>query len=420
VYALSVIICGNWAGGVYLAAVPAYAVHTVLTSPGGWRRLLSWRLWAVLAGVALAAGAYLAAVAGTSTRLDVRWAEVGYAVYFLAALYILLRWLDRLVWLGLGKALAKVSRGAGWAGRAGVALRLAVLVAVGGPLVASALMTHWVRFAETSDPRQLTGADYAPAAFLAADGTEIRGWHMPCPDPASDASVILAPGRNMGKSTMVPVATRLNLAGYSVLIIDLRGEGASGGHSRGLGATESQDVIGAVNYLRWAHPRQSRHIFAMGILQGATAVLAAAAGDARIEAIVADSPLPGPQDELKEVAGALPGPLGDYFRQATLSLASFQAGYDLSSKSASRCIGQIGPRPVLLIYGQDDALVQREAIGQMLAQARPSMLWRAPQAGHGEALLRHGDEYCDIMRKLFASVECHLPPFEWAQTASPS
>lgn len=419
VCALSFMICGSVADAAYLGAAPIFVIHAILTPGKARRLLLSWRLWACVGGLAVAVGAYMVLLSASSSRVGVLWTELAVAVYFLAALYILLRGLDSLVWAGLSRVLP-AEGGRGWARRAGVALRLAVLVAAGGPLVASALMTHWVRFAETTDPGQLTGADYSPAAYLASDGTRIQGWLMPCGDPASDASVILAPGRSMGKSMLVPLATRLNLAGYSVLIIDLRGEGASGGHSRGLGVTESQDVIGAVNYLRWSHPRQSRHIFAMGISQGATAVLAAAAADARIEAVVADSPLPNPRDELKEIAGALPGPLGDYFRQATFPLASLQAGCDLSSKGAGRCIGQIGPRPVLLVYGQDDALVPQEAIGQMYAQARPSLLWRAPQAGHGEALLRHGDEYCGIARKLFLSVQLGLPAFEWARMTTPS
>ena len=55
---------------------------------------------------------------------------------------------------------------------------------------------------------------------------------------------------------------------------------------------ESTDVTAAVRYLRQVHPGQSSTLFALGVSEGATAVLEAAQQDGRIDAVVIDSAFP--------------------------------------------------------------------------------------------------------------------------------
>jgi pimeloyl-ACP methyl ester carboxylesterase len=171
--------------------------------------------------------------------------------------------------------------------------------------------------------------------------------------------------------------------------------------------------------LRQAHPGRSRQVFALGISQGASAVLGAAARDPRIEAVVADSVLPSPRDQIGQATSWLPWPLGAYFREATLALASVQLGCDLSTEAVCRRIAWIGPRPILLIHGQADTAAPIGTVEQLCRSARtPVMLWRVPQARHAEPFLKDPHGYSQVVSETLRSVRVGLPAFQWASPAN--
>ncbi len=290
------------------------------------------------------------------------------------------------------------------------------MVLLGGPVVAAALATHWVKFGDATDPGRLRGLAYEQAGFYTSDGVHLRAWYIPTHDAlGGDTTVVLVPGRGMGKASAILQAERLTKIGSNVLLMDLRGEGGSEGHSRGFGVVEAKDVSAAVGYLRQAHPQQSRQVFALGISQGASAVLGAAATDRRIEAVVADSVLPSPREEIGRVASWMPWPLDRYFRETTLLLASVQLGHDLQVEGASGRIAWISPRPVLMIHGQEDQAVPIQAAQKLYASAGlPAMLCRVPGAGHAECFLRDPEGYSQVISKTLRSVRAGLPAFEWA------
>ncbi len=102
----------------------------------------------------------------------------------------------------------------------------------------------------------------------------------------------------MPKGCSLNYAQMLCLGRCNVLLFDLRGEGGSAGHSRSFGVREARDVLGAVQYLEQEHAEASHSIYALGISQGASAVLRAAATDVRVRAVVVDSTLTISQDLL--------------------------------------------------------------------------------------------------------------------------
>ena len=409
--ALSVACCGLGVEAVYLAAVPAFGAWKLI-APGGGLRRPQWRHIAYAALLAAATAAYLAAIGATMPLAKVRWSELPLALYFIASLHAILWFIDRLASASLGWALrikpsAPASR---WRNGLRQAGRSAALLLIGVPVIAAALCTHWVKFDDRTDPQQMCNLQYEPAGFLTADGLRLGGWYIPT--LSSNAAVVLAPGRGMGKAACLPYAKILHDLGFSVLLIDLRGEGLSEGHASALGVLEPQDVLAGVNYLRQAHPQASEHVLAMGISHGAAAVLGAAAQSSIIEAVIADSAFPSPASQLADVSEPL-GSVGRFLRQATLLAASAQVGCDLQQVQVARDIARIGPRPVLMIHGWQDETVPMQQADELYAHAQdPALLWRVQGAGHANSLAVCGEQYTWMLRNVLRNIRLGLPAFQ--------
>jgi hypothetical protein len=425
VFGLSAIACGSAAEAVYVAAIPGFAIYAAMFHRSVLKRL-SWKHGAYLAAISVAAGGCLIAFTYVNPYVRIGWQEILVSLYFLAALHILL-------WSGDQVFSALLSRALGIAGTppapglpapglpagrqvaAKTVLRLAALVLVGGPFVASALVTHWPKFQDVLDPKELCDLEYQPMGFYTRDQVRLEGWFILATANASDTTVIVVPGRGVSKSCFLPHAMMLADWWFNVLLLDLRGEGTSDGHVRGFGVIEAQDVVGALDCLRQARPQQSRHVFVLGISQGAAAALAAARTDDRIEAVVADSVFPSPAAELRSLTGWLPWPLDWHFEQTTLLFASLELGRNLFREGPYRDIAAVSPRPVLLIHGREDTVIPpREAEGLFSAAGYPAMLWRVRGAGHAEGLQANPANYARIVSRMLLRVRMGLPPFPQA------
>src|SRR6266536_2861142 len=115
-------------------------------------------------------------------------------------------------------------------------------------------------------------ADPAPIApveritFFATDGVSLSGWYAV--DPAARATVVLVHGFKSSRSEMLPWASFLRAAHYSVLLYDGRGCGDSTGMF-GSGATEPRDVAGAATYIRAHGAPGSARVAVLGLSLGA-------------------------------------------------------------------------------------------------------------------------------------------------------
>jgi pimeloyl-ACP methyl ester carboxylesterase len=250
-----------------------------------------------------------------------------------------------------------------------------------------------------------------------ADGISLEGWFLPAaaagsssPDGAmgapipSDTTVIVVPGRGMPKGCSLNYAQMLCLGRCNVLLLDLRGEGGSAGHSRSFGVREARDVLGAVQYLQESRAQASRYIFAFGISQGASAVIRAAAVDERVRAVVVDSTLTIAQDILPaRVLLGLPAPLRVYLAGMTRAFASAELGCNLFRQADLAAItAQLSPRPFLVIHGAQDLIADpNEATRLFEAAGQPKCLDMVPDAGHAEALLLEGAPYIIRILQLF-------------------
>ena len=451
----------------YVAVLPIFVCYTLIVRPSLVRRLRYYHAFYVLLLAAMVAG-YLMVLARAVPQLRVRWLEVPLAVWFLLTMHVVVWLMDRIVNVGLSAAFGLAGLGPvaekseirnpksetnpkfeGPKRSAGLplfriwdlgpsclfrisrfgfrisdlqaafqtGLRVVLLLAIAGPYILALFAVHWVKFADNTDPMRRCKMAFETVRVQTADGISLDGWFLPAsaagsssPDGArgdpipSDTTVIVVPGRGMPKGCSLNYAQMLCLGRCNVLLLDLRGEGGSAGHSRSFGVREARDVLGAVQYLQESRAQASRYIFAFGISQGASAVIRAAAVDERVRAVVVDSTLTIAQDILPaRVLLGLPAPLRVYLAGMTRAFASAELGCNLFHQADLAAVtAQLSPRPFLVIHGAQDLIADpNEAARLFEAAGQPKCLDMVPDAGHAEALLLEGTPYIIRILQLF-------------------
>lgn len=278
-------------------------------------------------------------------------------------------------------------------GRALAALVVAVVV-VGVIVPAVIAYRLYPARAPVDDDPGRHGLSYEAISFASLlDGAPLSGWFMPSPNPTGRA-IVIAPGidnNRLENGITLRLAPALLAAGFDVLAFDLRGEGESGGAPITFGAREQWDVLGAV---KEAKARGAGRVGVLGFSLGAASAILAAARSVEIDALVADSGFFDLEEMLtREMEGRyhLPGPLAAY------ALLDYRllSGTDPSDVQPGLVIGDIAPRPILLIHGTADGTFPTSDSERLLAAAGGSaaQLWLVPGAGHTQSYFADPVEY---------------------------
>lgn len=386
---------------VHLGLLPAVALYVGLYRPT-WSRQLATRHLIYFATLGVLAAAYLVAMARTSPVLQVRWGEWAWAVYMLLAIHVVVVLID-----------LNVRRAAAWTTRpvaaqhpalaraAAGGIRVTVLLAVIAPYIIATFMTHWVKLAEPADPADSLGPACRRVDFETSDGIRLAGWYLPAAKGPTDATVIIAPSHAPSR-TAVLCRAHLLAKDFNVFLYDGRGQRDSGGHTHTSGQLESRDVIAAVSCVKTRYPQAARHVFGVGIREGALAMTAAAARDDRIEALVLDDPVSA-YPVLDQLTGPLPGGLARYVRQATLLIASAETGCDLLTGPQTD-VAALGSRPILLVCNADRPAKQHAYAAGLASAARgPVGVWMTPGFGLQERL-QQSDTYCECVYAMLESI----------------
>ena len=241
-----------------------------------------------------------------------------------------------------------------------------------------------------ADPHKLD-LGYEDVAVPTAAGATLRGWFVPG-SWDMNAGVIAVHGAGSDRSGFLPLLPFLNEAGYHVLLFDLRDHGTSDGLGRGLGFgyREMHDVSAAVTYMKTK--RRLRRVVVLGVSMGAASGILAAAGDTRIDGVIADASWGHIEDVM------LQSPNRRWFVSDRLITAirdfTFLRLGVLGDPEPLDVIGRIAPRPILLIQGTDDALVPPGEAERLFAAAgEPKELWIVEGGRHGQLFASHPDEY---------------------------
>jgi fermentation-respiration switch protein FrsA (DUF1100 family) len=253
------------------------------------------------------------------------------------------------------------------------------------------LAVHPPRERLSQTPGEL-GVMYEEVTFATSDGLQLSGWFLP--SRQGQAAVILGHGYTRSRQEMLDVAVMLHRNCYNVLLFDWRAHGESVGERTTFGYKEVQDVAAALDYVSSRPEVDPERIGMLGRSLGGAIAIRAAAELSQIKAVVSDSPFPSLEDSI-EVGVSRRGPLGAWpLRLIAVFLGTRMMGIDPDWVRPIDDIGEIGPRPVMIMHGGRDELVPPDT-GERLyaAAAEPKFLWYAPDAAHSKLSTQYPAEY---------------------------
>ena len=238
-------------------------------------------------------------------------------------------------------------------------------------------------------------AQREPFDVRAPDGEMLRGWKVRAQKPNS-AWVLVFHGVADNRYGMTEHARLLLQAGYSVVLMDQRAHGASGGAIATYGWLERKDASSVLDALSDSeHPA---HLFALGVSMGAGIALQAAGADARIEAVAAEAPFADLQEAAYDYAGLQRWPLlgKTLFAPGAWTVVyrgEKLAGFPASEVSSVKAVSRRAFPLLLICDGADVVLPCRHAEKILEASIGRKELWRVRKALHTGALGTAPAEY---------------------------
>lgn len=189
--------------------------------------------------------------------------------------------------------------------------------------------------------------------------------------------------------------------GRSVLLVDQRCSGKSGGHVISFGINEHKDC------LRWAefaaeHFGKDTKIILTGISMGASTVLMTANKPLpeNVIGILADCGFTTAKDIIKKVIRQIKLP-ADLLYPFVKFAARVFGGFELEADSALRCVKE-SRVPIIFFHGESDDFVPCEMSRENFnACAARKMLVTVPKAGHGLCYPVAPERYLEALREFF-------------------
>jgi uncharacterized protein len=240
----------------------------------------------------------------------------------------------------------------------------------------------------------------------APDGVQLRGSKVYPPTP-NDDWVLLFHGVSDSRTGMLPHAEFLLRHGYSVVMMDARGHGDSGGNLVTYGWKERYDTVAITNAL-YATERVKR-LFALGVSMGAAVALESAAVEPRISGVVAEDPFASLREAGYDYTGLDFSPwLGKtLFRPAVIvamDIIEREGGFNPDEVSPETAVRE-RRFPILLICATRDHRIPCRHAQRIARAARgQTELWVVRGAGHAAALGYAPPEYDRRVTSFFDSV----------------
>ncbi len=245
------------------------------------------------------------------------------------------------------------------------------------------------------EPTHLVGVSEPQEVWLtASDGVSLRAWYY----PSLNGGAILAAGGMEGAlgDRLPPVDFLIN-DGFGVLQLDSRACARPAAPVT-LGGKESLDLAAGLQFLE-ARP-EVLQVGAFGFSMGGAAVIRAAAVHPRIAAVAAEGGYFNLGKHFTEPGSDQPLPLG-LLSTAIAGAYWIQSGVNPWLLSPIDDLPRLSPRPVLLIYGEQEADNGR-AWEQYAAAGEPKQLWIVPGGRHGGNQSAAPEEYQQRILEFFA------------------
>ena len=246
---------------------------------------------------------------------------------------------------------------------------------VGVPLAFSFVMTRTFPSASAQKPPR----DYDELR-LVSDGLRLRAW-VGRGDSARPAAVVVH-GLGDSLESYVDRARLFRERGDTVLLVDLRGHGASQGTHTTLGGLESHDVRAAMRYLR-EQGKAAHGIILMGHSMGAVAVLLAAADEDDVRAVIVEAPYDTYRNTIAHHAQLLYGlPPWVPIIPLAIRAAEWRAGFDADEIDCVRAAQRIRAPLLAIVDGADRRMTEEIVRRVLAAHPGPKRLWVAAGVDH--------------------------------------
>ena len=250
------------------------------------------------------------------------------------------------------------------------------------------------------------GLGYEEVWLPSTDGVRLKGWWVPNGDSGRAAILVHGWGGDKSGEHILKTLPVYHREGYSVLAIDLRAHGESGGGRRTLGYRETRDALGALLWLRGRGFRAGDTVL-HGWSMGGTTVVRAAAGTG-VAAVVEEA---GYADLPRLLERAIPRIAGlpRLFVPGVLLAGRLWPDFDPWSVQPGREASRLWKEdvPLFVIHSTQDDLIPVEH-AKMFAAAHPeARVWILHDYAHVEAFSH--PEYEERLRSFLREFGAEAP-----------
>ncbi len=207
--------------------------------------------------------------------------------------------------------------------------------------------------------------------------TQINGYFIP---GDNGVTLIVPPAYTSARGSLMHEIAILHKHGYSALSFESR---SCMGHVISLGYAEVNEVGDALDYLATRPDVDMEKIGIHGFSSAGATTLMAGARYPNLRAVLAEG---GYHDFSASVHDTVQAQgwsfLGRFYELGAHVSYRMVTGYDMSVLSPISVIGQIAPRPILLIYGTNEPSLPGAHL-ELAAAGNNAQLWEVPGATHG-------------------------------------
>lgn len=238
------------------------------------------------------------------------------------------------------------------------------------------------------------GMAYEDVTVTTSDGVQLAGWYIPS---KNQAAVLMLHGSNSSRMQPLNHAAVLSMAGYGVLLLDMRGHGQSGGDIY-LTFDNSADVQAGVAFLQNRPDVDPARIGGLGLSLGGMAMLQGAAKEPALRAVMADGAGLTRMDDYFPLTGTYQA----LFFMLPMVWVHDRAMEGMCGQPATSMVEnvtRIFPRPVLLVAageGDEPYMIQKMAASQVNVQ-----VWELPNSQHTLGLYTDTEAYKKRMLEFF-------------------
>jgi dipeptidyl aminopeptidase/acylaminoacyl peptidase len=242
-------------------------------------------------------------------------------------------------------------------------------------------------------PNAVGIANLQPVSFVTRDGLRIAAWYVAS---KNRAAVVVAHGTNSDRASMLSEIRILSGAGFGVLAFDWPGLGESEGTIQ-WGSAARNALNSAIDWTESRPDVDACRIGGLGFSIGAYMLTQVAARDSRFRAVVLESTT-GDFDSFVRIHFSKWGPFSLWPARWALR----NSGLFAADRTAALLIGQISPRPLLIIAQTGDPVVTTEMTQKLYRSARePKSLWVIQGNRHGNFMEAAGGEFPRRLQEFF-------------------